>query len=572
MEKRLSIHKKLIYSLVLLFILLGVYNIKASNNDLLVQISNRYGGTGDEALTSVITTKDGGYLAVGNSNSSEIAAGQSPLGVEDGWVLKLDKDLNVLSSKRFGGTNEDYLQTVVETDDGGFLAVGDSMSSEIPSDQAGLSQADGWVLKLDKDLNVVSSKRYGGSAGDALYGVTRTSDGFVAVGVSGSAEIAEGQTSLGSWDGWVLKIDNDLNVITSKRFGGTAGDSLQNVMLSSDGYYVAVGSSSSIIGGSTLSANNGWILKLDSNLNVEGSNVYGGSSIDELRDVVEASDGSYLAVGGSNSTDITEGQTPLAGYNGWILKVDKNLGEEISKRYGGTGRAGVIINIQKNPKGGYIAAGVTNSTEIPEGQNDIGDSDGWILELEDNLNVVPSKRYGGSDYDGLDSLVVTSKGEVVAVGYSLSPNIHEENTPLSNQDGWALKLNYKYEVKYNGNGHTKGKVPLTINDFSGTEITLPNKGTLEKEGYKFIGWGILNDTKASSLKIYQPGTKYTIAKDVTLYAQWEKVSTNSNNNGSNNIISEIPSTGNSLLLMTTIVGVVTLPLAGLYYKLRKKIN
>ena len=75
-----------------------------------------YGASGPEVAYSVTETSDGHYLTAGYTGFGA--------GNQDGWLLKLDKTGDTLWAKPFGGTGYDGLHCVVEASDGGYLAVG----------------------------------------------------------------------------------------------------------------------------------------------------------------------------------------------------------------------------------------------------------------------------------------------------------------------------------------------------------------------------------------------------------------------------------------------------------------
>lgn len=75
---------------------------------------------------------------------------------------------------------------------------------------------------------------------------------------------------------------------------------------------------------------------------------------------------------------------------------------------------------------------------------------------------------------------------------------------------------YGFNIIYDGNGNTSGEVPADeILYRSGTLIELKNSESLEKEGYKFMGW---SENKDSSSWINS--NKMNIQRDITLYAVW----------------------------------------------------
>src|ERR1035437_6472763 len=76
-----------------------------------IDISNNQclGGSGDEQLTGLHITTDGGCILSGYSNSSDgdvtdhIAAGK-----RNEWIIKLDATGNIQWKKSYGGSNYDW--------------------------------------------------------------------------------------------------------------------------------------------------------------------------------------------------------------------------------------------------------------------------------------------------------------------------------------------------------------------------------------------------------------------------------------------------------------------------------
>src|SRR6185503_1334012 len=106
------------------------------------------------------------------------------------------------------------------------------------------------------------AKTYGGGADESgasgyIISVQQTSEG---------GYVVAGETdSFGTGgDFWLLKLDSDGNIEWEKAYGGTEFDIAYSVQQTSDGGYIAAGSTLSF--GSGLDA---WLLKLDSDGNIE---------------------------------------------------------------------------------------------------------------------------------------------------------------------------------------------------------------------------------------------------------------------------------------------------------------
>ncbi|GAB4055641.1 hypothetical protein GCM10028810_68560 [Spirosoma litoris] len=170
----------------------------------------RFGGTDYDYLFSTITTSDGGYLLGGTSASNQNGDKSQPSqGYDDYWVVKVDANGNKLWDKRFGGNGYENLSSLIATPDGGYLLAGSSSSYQ-NGDKSQPSQGtyDYWVIKIDANGNKVWDKRFGGNDNDALNSLIGTSDGgYLLGGTSQSGQNGDkSQPSQGSNDYWIVKV------------------------------------------------------------------------------------------------------------------------------------------------------------------------------------------------------------------------------------------------------------------------------------------------------------------------------------------------------------------------------
>jgi uncharacterized protein (TIGR02145 family)/uncharacterized repeat protein (TIGR02543 family) len=92
-----------------------------------------------------------------------------------------------------------------------------------------------------------------------------------------------------------------------------------------------------------------------------------------------------------------------------------------------------------------------------------------------------------------------------------------------------------YTVKFSANNATSGTPPMDEKAYSGSDITLPDQGNLERNGYNFGGW-CMNSSGTGT--VYPAYSNYTVTSNVTFYAKWTtityytvKFSGNNNTNG-----------------------------------------
>ena len=195
----------------------GTWLIKTDLNGK--ELWNRtYGGKQGDADDGIglIKTKDGGFIITGYTYSFDIGGG-------DIWLLKIDNEGNELWNKSYGGYSYDDGYDVIQTEDGGFVIVGQYTPIY-----------EGWgdvcLIKTDSSGNMEWLRHYGGTDQDGGYSVTTTDDG-------GYAVVGMRHSGLTSFQGWLLKTDGNGNKLWDKVIGGRP----KKIIRSNDGKYVVAG-------------------------------------------------------------------------------------------------------------------------------------------------------------------------------------------------------------------------------------------------------------------------------------------------------------------------------------------
>lgn len=159
--------------------------IDASGNELWHKF---FGGSNDDFVLSGILTTDGGYLLGGYTFSSGA-------GAADGYLIKTDSSGNEEWSQTYGESDDETIQSVIESSDGGYIFTG---SKRPPSGGSN----DVWVVKVDSSGNEEWNKTFNGSNG---YSIIESADGGIVIG---------GYTqSNGSNDMLLIKVDSEGNRI-----------------------------------------------------------------------------------------------------------------------------------------------------------------------------------------------------------------------------------------------------------------------------------------------------------------------------------------------------------------------
>lgn len=217
----------------------------------------------NENIYSIEETQDGGYI-IGGYSDSGISGDKTEanIGFTDYWVVKLDSAGGVVWDNTIGGTLGDQLYSLQETDDGNYIVAGVS-SSGISGDKSEVCKggSDYWIMKLDQNGDIIWQKTYGGLGSDLLYSnsISQTTDGGYIVGgysISGNSG-DKTEASNGSWDSWILKLDGAGNIEWQNTIGGPGSDYIFTAKQTQDGGYILGGYSYSGIGGDKTEANIG---------------------------------------------------------------------------------------------------------------------------------------------------------------------------------------------------------------------------------------------------------------------------------------------------------------------------
>jgi len=356
--------------------------------------SQTFGGSEYDWGNSVTQTSDGGYIIA--SITYSYGAGNGDI-----WLIKTGASGVEEWSQTFGGSGQDYGQSVAQTSDGGYIITGSTYSY-------GAGHSDVWLIKTDADGNQEWNETFGGSGEDHGDSVAETSDGGYII--AGSTQ----SYGNGSSDVWLIETDSSGTKEWSQTFGGSEYDYSESVAETSDGGYIVAGSTESYgAGGSDV-----WLIETDSSGTEEWSQTFGGSEYDYSDSVVETSDGGYIVAGSTESYG-------AGGSDVWLIKTDANGTEEWDKTFGGS-NYDWGSSVAHTSDGGYIIAGSTYSYGA-------GSADLWLIKTDVSGTEEWNQAFGGLNYEDGLSVAVTSDGGYVITGSTVSYS-------AGGSDVWLLKL------------------------------------------------------------------------------------------------------------------------------------
>lgn len=289
---------------------------------------------------------------------------------------------------------------------------------------------------------VIDWKRcLGGSDIDNGYEIEATIDGgYIVAGYSYSND-GDVSSNIGGSDVWVAKLDASGSIQWEQNYGGSYADMAHAIQQTSDGGYIIVGQTLST--DSNVTGHNGlwdvWLLKLTATGSIQWAECFGGSSHDVGWSVDETIDGGYIVAGETESND-----GDVAGHHGnpdgWVIKVDGNGNLQWQRCLGGASWD-YAYSVQQTADTGYIVACATGSWD-GDVSNHIGavhNNDYWLVKLDLMGNIEWEKCYGGSEHESPSSIQQTLDGGYIMAGSSKSTD-YDVTINYGNYDMWVLKV------------------------------------------------------------------------------------------------------------------------------------
>jgi hypothetical protein len=335
-------------------------------------------------ISNAEQTTDGGYIVSGVTKASVGTSGGNDY---DMIIMKTDINGDSLWNKVFGGYEEDVVNKIIQTSDGGYALVG--YSENLDTNNIPYS----FILKTDTNGDSLWMKPL--TRNDEVFSFEQTSDGgYIVVGKHGDFYgVLIKTNSLGDTL-WTRILDDTLYNYSAA----------YDVKQTTDGGYIIIGE----VGPNSNNMNdNAFMVKTDSNGHTLWSNTFGGSGIDfaEGHSIEQTTDGGYIYTGYASDTGATS-------VNFLLVKTD-DLGNIIWwKKYLGSFYQAAAFNVQQTTDGGYIIGGV--SVEWT------GSYDLFIIKTNDVGDTTWTRQIDNGE-EGFGSIIQTTSGKYIVSSSTRNP-------------------------------------------------------------------------------------------------------------------------------------------------------
>ena len=423
-------------SLVFIFCNVGLN----AQNSFYVTNSTLYGGSNmDQGMDLDLSHDNTEIIIGGRSFSTDIFVPESNGGT-DYWIMKTNLEGDTIWSRQYGGSNNDDLSAVLEIEDGDIYAFGTSFS-----DMGELGMLNGltgaWLVRIDSSGAFESSIMFSGDIAEKGIDLVDGGDNSIVLLGESSSDVFQGQDNNGLMDYWVSGVTNQGLLLWTFLYGGNFEDHPTSIEKTTDAGYIVAGYSNSTSGDvdTTKGGFDFFIVKLLINGALDWTTTVGGSQNDIANDIIQTDDGGYLVVGSTDSSDGDVSQNQIGESDVWIVKLNNDGTLAWDKKYGGT-KADVANTIEKLSDGSYLISGSSESIDINLTGNK-GDADFWMIRIDDSGNITQQMNYGGNN-DDLPVAMVTQGTTIYTLGSSNSIGGTLPFTNYPGEDAWLLEMSF----------------------------------------------------------------------------------------------------------------------------------
>ncbi|MEL7195421.1 MAG: OmpA family protein [Bacteroidota bacterium] len=303
----------------------------------------------------------------------------------------------------------------------------------------------------------------------------------------------------------IFKYSTQGNFFWKSYIGGSETESLGDLHQTSDGGFILVGTTKSSDG--DLSLNRGgsdiMVAKLDAKARIEWVRTLGTKYNDHGNAVRELPNGDYLLGGDIGAPKPVGEELPHAGYECYLARLSPTGNVKWTQYYGGTGNE-KVVDIQVLGDNNFLIISNSDSKDLDVGQS-MGEKDAWLFRIDGEGEMTWQTSFGGEKDDDIQCSIIDREGNIVMGGTTFSQGglIQEQK---GNGDIWMVKLTPKGQLIWSktfGGSRAEGinDIRLTRDDqyiVCGLTKSRTTDGDIElNQGY-FDGW---------LLKISEQGTR-----------------------------------------------------------------
>jgi hypothetical protein len=400
-----------------------------------------------------------------------------------------------------GSTGNEAVTSTVLDASGNLYAIGWYTSATITFGSttlvnAGSFTGDIFVVKYDASGNALWAKSFGGVDGEIGNGMAVDASGDVYVtGLFTSTVMTMGtftltNTTAGSSDIFIARINSAGNTVWAKSAGGTASEKGMAITVDASGNVFTTGGFNSatinfgtgILTNASSGTSDFFIAKHDQNGNALWAKSAGGSASDQGNGIATDASGDVYLTGMYSSTSINFGTGALtnaapATQDLYIVKYDAAGTAVWSLRSGGSfddfGNGIAVQGSNVYLTGGFnsssVAFGTTTLTNASAGTSDV-----LLANLDLGGNATWATRAGDTDGEAGNGIAVNATGDIFISGYFSGTTIIFGTTTLTNA---AFGYRDLFVAAYNAGGNAVWAATPTGGTYDETGNSVSVSGT-----------------------------------------------------------------------------------------------
>jgi len=313
-----------------------------------------YGVAATGFIEDACETPDGGFIIVGEAYPNDTVLWPNHMGGSDYGVIRVDSVGNIIWKKTYGGNKYEVAYSIIKGKRPNRYYIGGTTASEGSTNYHAPNYTDAWIVAIDGAGTMLWDRCYGGfNGGENFNSLVQLGDSNIIYGIGQTTSINSGDV-IGGYNstivGWLCKANaNTGMLINQKVYGGTRTDQLFNSTKLNNSSFLVQGHTQSrdhdvwVHYGNGPGNENGWLLNIDTSLNIVWQKTIGSSGRGMIGNVIKTQDGGFAVIGGTQNKpgdtscfNFYVDTTVLAGGQGkdeaFIIKYD-SLGNELWQQH-----------------------------------------------------------------------------------------------------------------------------------------------------------------------------------------------------------------------------------------------
>lgn len=255
----------------------------------------------------------------------------------------------------------------------------------------------------------MSNERVFGGSGRDLFNtfipIPNSSESLIISSSNSNISSDKSENCRGDLDLWVIKLDQNNNILWEKTIGGSAIDAVSSAILKDNLLYVSVRSNSPISGEKTVdntnppsAVNTTWLLCIDLSGDILWQKIVGHSTNGTLGGrILDLKNNNILIANQISGNPSTFELYELDPVNGDSIKF-KSINPTILNN-------NLVSVFQNNVGDIYMMFQSDQGTSAIKTDNGYGNLDTWVLKLDENYEYLTDKCFGGSSLENPSSFL-----------------------------------------------------------------------------------------------------------------------------------------------------------------------